>query len=326
MTVPIETCACGAVVAAADRFCEACGASLAVRTAGPPTAAPDPACPACGAPGPGPGEPGPDGYCTACGLRLPEAADRVESAVPGVAGVSDRGLRHARNEDAMAVGRRRDGRRAAVVCDGVSSSPEPERASRAAADAALAVLLDAAAADADAVRAAVAAAADAVAVLPGRGRDAPSCTVVCATVAPDGTAAIGWVGDSRAYWLGAEPAQLTADHSWAAAVVARGLVDAATAARDPRAHALTGWLGPRGRRDAEVVTLHVEGPGVLLLCSDGMWNDHADAAGLAARALPGALTDPAAAAAALTAAALDSGGHDNITVVLLPVPEGAQSR
>ena len=41
---------------------------------------------------------------------------------------------------------------------------------------------------------------------------------------------------------------------------------------------------------------------------------------LAALALPRALTDPLAAAAALVAFALESGGMDNVTVVLAPFP------
>ena len=64
------------------------------------------------------------------------------------------------------------------------------------------------------------------------------------------------------------------------------------------------------------------GTGVLLLCSDGLWNYVPDAADLAARALPVALTDPLAAAAGLVAFALGAGGHDNVTAVLVPFPPG----
>jgi len=62
------------------------------------------------------------------------------------------------------------------------------------------------------------------------------------------------------------------------------------------------------------------GPGVLLLCSDGLWNYEPEAAKLAERALPEALTDPLAAAGALVEFALESGGVDNVTVVLAPFP------
>jgi PPM family protein phosphatase len=253
--------------------------------------------------------------------------DRVETDLGVLAGVSDRGRTHKRNEDAMALGRSTDpgAAMAAVVCDGVSTSYTPERAARTAADAALDVLLTTADQHTERVRAAVAAAATAVGALERTaGRHAPSCTLVCALVDPDGIT-VGWVGDSRAYWLApptaAEPAQvLTTDHSWAKEMVAAGLQDEATAMSDPRAHAITRWLGADGDSEPDVVTLRPAGPGALLLCTDGLWNYLADPAGLAAVALP-ALADggPIAAAEALTALALDAGGHDDITVVVIAV-------
>jgi serine/threonine protein phosphatase PrpC len=68
------------------------------------------------------------------------------------------------------------------------------------------------------------------------------------------------------------------------------------------------------------VTLHPRGRGALLLCTDGLWNYLPDAADLAAVALPElAEGGPMAAAEALTTLALDEGGRDNITVVVIPV-------
>ena len=94
---------CATEAVAGDRFCEVCGADLAVRRADP--------------------------------------ADHVEITVDGAAAVGDRGHVRARNEDAVALGRT-DGARvpdrvAAVVCDGVSSTRSSQLAARAAADAAL---------------------------------------------------------------------------------------------------------------------------------------------------------------------------------------------
>jgi serine/threonine protein phosphatase PrpC len=59
---------------------------------------------------------------------------------------------------------------------------------------------------------------------------------------------------------------------------------------------------------------------VLLLCSDGLWNYQPDAARLAEMALPTAQTDPLSAAKTLVKFALEQGGRDNITVVLIPFP------
>jgi serine/threonine protein phosphatase PrpC len=252
--------------------------------------------------------------------------DRIETDLEVVAGVTDRGHSHERNEDAMALGLLPDGTVAAVVCDGVSTSLEPQKASRMAADTALDVLLTSTAAAVERVDGAVLAAASAVAAL-GRAGDphAPSCTLVCALARP-GEITVGWVGDSRAYWLSpphaAEPARLvTTDHSWAAQMVAAGVLDAAAAMRDPRAHAITRWLGAGGTGEAEVATLRPTSHGALLLCSDGLWNYLPDAAHLAAVALP-ELADggPIMAAEALTALALDAGGRDNVTVVVIEAP------
>jgi len=211
----------------------------------------------------------------------------------------------------------------------------PELASRAAAEAALDVLLGAGtAANRQAghrSRDAVAAAARAVAALPAPStRSAPSCTLVSAWV--DGSDSdlpeitVAWVGDSRAYWLAgagaAEPARLlTADHSWAAEMVAAGVLDVATAMADVRAHAITHWLGADGEPEPGVVTLRPAGAGVLLLCSDGLWNYLPDAEGLAAVALPAIErgTGSLEAAAALTTVALEAGGRDNVTVVVIPI-------
>jgi serine/threonine protein phosphatase PrpC len=258
-------------------------------------------------------------------MAEPEDTDRIETDLEVVAGVTDRGHSHERNEDAMALGRWPDGTVAAVVCDGVSTSLAPQQASRTAADTALDVLLTSTAPAPERVDAAILAAASAVATL-GRAGDphAPSCTVVCALARP-GEVTVGWVGDSRAYWLAppdaAEPARaVTVDHSWAAQMVAAGVLDEAAAMRDPRAHAITRWLGAGGTTEAEILTLRPAGEGVLMLCSDGLWNYLPDAADLAAATLP-ELADggPIAAAEALTALALDAGGRDNITVVIIPV-------
>jgi len=50
------------------------------------------------------------------------------------------------------------------------------------------------------------------------------------------------------------------------------------------------------------------GPGVLLLCSDGLWNYQPEAAKAVQLALPMALTNPLGAASALVAFALEAGG------------------
>ena len=88
----------------------------------------------------------PDGYCENCGHAQPRERDHMEQELGSVAAVSDRGLRHHRNEDSFAVSTTAlpDGSPAvvAIVCDGVSSASRPDEASAAAAIAANESLLE----------------------------------------------------------------------------------------------------------------------------------------------------------------------------------------
>jgi serine/threonine protein phosphatase PrpC len=257
----------------------------------------------------------------------------VELDTGYAAGVSDRGRLPRHNEDAMAVttATAPDGTRLtlAVVCDGVSTTPLAADASLAAAQYALRVLASAAGAGRDIETASTTAAAHAGRAVTALARTvqpetdgAPSCTYLSAAVGP-ASVTVAWLGDSRAYWLRNRPdavvsRQLTSDDSWAAEQVASGAMTAEQAYADQRAHAITAWLGA----DADLVEPHVatfipDGPGVVLLCTDGLWNYLPDAGQLAA-AVPDARTMPLAAARDLVRIALQSGGHDNITAVLIP--------
>ena len=150
----------------------------------------------------------------------------------------------------------------------------------------------------------------------------PSCTLISAVCTED-EITVGWIGDSRAYWIAAGDArQLTVDDSWACEQVSLGLLGHDEAARDPRAHAITRWVGsdaPGG--PPQIVVERPREPGRLILCSDGLWN-YAPSADLVARlleALP-AESSPVAVARALTDTALARGGHDNITVAVVDLP------
>jgi serine/threonine protein phosphatase PrpC len=266
-------------------------------------------------------------------ITNPSSRDHAEVDLGPAAGVSDRGLRHHRNEDAMALAAEQapDGPVVvAVVCDGVSSSARPDEASQVAAQAALPVLVAAVQAGGDlgeAALAAVAAARHAIADLQGPGGDTSATTFVSA-VASGYEVTLCWLGDSRAYWLGQsaqESRLLTRDDSVAGGMIAAGLVDEAAAMASPHAHVLTRWLGGEAAdlADDPERAPHVErftppGAGSLLICSDGLWNYMAESANLAGLALPKALTDPLGAAADMVKFAVDAGGADNITVVLIP--------
>jgi serine/threonine protein phosphatase PrpC len=267
--------------------------------------------------------------------------DHMEEDLGQVAGVSDRGLRHSRNEDAMhfAVADTETGPVAvAIVCDGVSSAPRPDEASWTAVNAGITLLAEGAERgdDPEAISlTAVKAAGEALTELAGP-QGAPASTYVSAVVSQQ-QITVCWLGDSRAYWLSANapvPAgpndtiditggsrRVTRDDSLAEEIVAAGLATMDEAMASPQAHVITRWLGA----DLPEPEAHIEqfapaGAGVLLLCSDGLWNYRPEAAELAAMAMPAALTRPLDAAADLAKFALDSGGLDNITVVIIPFP------
>jgi serine/threonine protein phosphatase PrpC len=267
--------------------------------------------------------------------------DHVEWNLGQVAGVSDRGLRHSRNEDAMdfAVADTAAGPIAvAIVSDGVSSAPRPHDASWLAVQTGITVLAEGMNHGGDPVEVSKAAAKAAGQELTGLAgpEGAPAATYVSAIVSPQ-QVTVCWLGDSRAYWLAAKapaPAgpndtiditggsrRVTRDDSLAEEIVAAGLATMDEAMASPQAHVITRWLGadlPDPQAHTEQFT--PTGPGVLLLCSDGLWNYRPEAAELAAMAMPTALTRPLDAAADLVKFAVDQGGLDNITVVLIPFP------
>jgi serine/threonine protein phosphatase PrpC len=326
VTIPCP--ACGEPIGPDDGFCEACGAELAPAAVSSGVADGGPECALCAAAGRPSAGVGPEGYCEFCGRKVPSGRDHEELDVGPAAGVTDRGLRHARNEDAMAIAATRvsgEPVALAVVCDGVSSAPRPDEASLAAVRAAAGSLLSAVrAADDPAVASAGAAraAGRAVGALGGPA-GAPAATYASAVVDGAGVT-VCWLGDSRVYWLAAEVAGsrcLTTDDSLAEELVAAGQATVEEAMATPGAHVITQWLGADlPEPEPHVARFEPPDQGVVLLCSDGLWNYQPQASELAAMALPVALTDPLAAAVELVRFAVDAGGADNITTVLIPFP------
>lgn len=258
----------------------------------------------------------------AASASSPSLADHIEIDLsPNLAGVSDRGLRHARNEDRFALVQSASSY-ALVVCDGVSMSPEADQAAAAAVEAAAHALHEGLALATfepiDVLRTTVQRAAAAAAGLRAETSESPSTTFVAAIVSgPQLT--VAWMGDSRAYWLpaGEEPVLITRDHSWKNSPQFHE-----PGAELIPAHALTRWLGADGcDLEPDVVQLQLAGNGVLILCSDGLWNYASEPANLAT------LINPSESSALLLARhlvkfACDKGGHDNITAAILRYPPG----
>jgi len=281
-------------------------------------------------------------FCEACGRRVsgepaaPAAAarpasERAERDLRVVAAVTDRGHRRPRNEDAMAIATA-DGRSVLVVCDGVASTANSHLASRAAADAVLAVLEPMLYApewpDRNGIQhlmdAAFAEAQVAVTGVPEDEPDgndvSPSTTLIAAVATPE-LIVVGNIGDSRGYWLSSIASNsrvLTADDSWAQDSIADGVAPDLAYAH-PDAHTITRWIG--GDAESVVPTLtfqEVLEPGLLVLCSDGLWNYFEDVERLS-DLVPRTAATPVQIARQFTDAALDAGGNDNITVAVAPL-------
>ena len=290
-----------------SRFCEECGAHLAGPSAAPSVCGKS-VCGKCGA---GANHIDEDGFCLACGFRRePPARDHFERVISaGFAGVSDRGIRHHRNEDFFAADAVGD-TRILVVCDGVSSTSEAEKGSEAAADAVFRALIQG-----QSLTDAVAKGQAAIAGIEGE----PATTVVAAVVSGS-RARIASVGDSRAYWIAKENSQqLTTDDSWMNDVISAGEMSEEEALKSSQAHAITRWLGADATPDdcqATLVDFEIPGEGCLLLCSDGLWN-YAPSADALAAMIYEKEEDAIETVRRLVAFANEQGGQDNITAVIL---------
>jgi PPM family protein phosphatase len=328
---------CGEQLPAEARFCEACGHDLSrppepllAYSANPPDT-----CASCGGTA---FDEQPDGgtYCDNCGVRRPAGRHHAEADLGPIAASSDIGLRHHQNEDGFSI-LLLPHAYVGVVCDGVSSSGRPDTASHPAALAAARAFLrvlsptdatdaagapDATIAEAATVTAAgaaqteAAAAGGSAATTTGRAANPPSTTFVSAVVTPDAVT-IGWIGDSRAYWLGDDgsSACLTVDDTLGGQLAAAGIDMSEDA---PNAAALIRWLGADATDTApHVAAFTPAGTGRVIVCSDGLYRYAADADDLAAATPSG---PPIDVVRTLVKFALDAGGGDNVSVIVLPYP------
>lgn len=163
------------------------------------------------------------------------------------------------------------------------------------------------------------------------------------------TIAVAWIigqrlytayaGDSRIYLLrGGQPHRITVDHSWVQEAIEHRIITPEEAPDHPHAHILRRYLGGNlepqpdfrlrlaadesDRRSVANQGLELNADDRLLLCTDGLTDLVSDAEIAAAvTAVP-----PEDATSALVVLARARGGHDNITTIVMAVPEGAVRR
>ncbi|MBD9368693.1 protein phosphatase 2C domain-containing protein [Xanthomonas sp. XNM01] len=129
---------------------------------------------------------------------------------------------------------------------------------------------------------------------------------------------VAWVGDSRAYlWQEGTLAQLSQDHSYVQDLIAQGALTAEQARSHPHRNVVTQALGVTDPAHLNVSVMAGElRPGMqLLLCSDGLTEEVGDDA--IGRTLEYQDCSAQECVDTLIAAALDGGGSDNVTAILV---------
>jgi PPM family protein phosphatase len=231
-------------------------------------------------------------------------------------GATHAGKVRANNEDALLVGEGRD-ETLFVVADGIGGFEAGEVASRIAVDVLKELEPGASfeAAISEANRRILAA---------GRGDERLSgmgTTVVAVRFGgtrDEPVAQVAHVGDSRAYLLrGGSLRPVTEDHSLVAELVRSGDLTRDQAAEHPQKNLITRALGADEEVEVDTAVLPVEAGDRFLLCSDGLSDMIPETRiGEILAEAPG---DPEKPAQSLVSAALDAGGADNVTVIVVDV-------
>ncbi len=140
-------------------------------------------------------------------------------------------------------------------------------------------------------------------------------TTVTAALANGKELMIGHIGDSRAYIINpTECRQLTEDHTLVNELVKTGQISLEEAATHPRRNVLTRALGTDEEVEVDLICCEWQEGDVLLLCSDGLSN-HVTERVMQETLLSGMTLQEKA--EFLVGSALEAGGDDNITVVLM---------
>jgi PPM family protein phosphatase len=133
-------------------------------------------------------------------------------------------------------------------------------------------------------------------------------------------AEVAHVGDSRAYLVrGGDMNPITEDHSLVAELVRSGDLTRDEAAEHPQKNLITRALGADEEVDVDTSLLPIEAGDRILLCSDGLSDMVSET--VISEILAESQDDPERAARVLLSAALDAGGNDNITIVVVDVKE-----
>lgn len=123
------------------------------------------------------------------------------------------------------------------------------------------------------------------------------------------------IGDSRAYLLhGSHLDRLTLDHTLVQQMVEAGTISESEATKHPKRHMLTRSLGVKEYMTPDTTSFDIFEGDVILLCTDGLYGCISDKE---IRDIMRKNKDLEMCGQKLVDAAIEAGGHDNVTVVLI---------
>ena len=140
-------------------------------------------------------------------------------------------------------------------------------------------------------------------------------TTITALLLENGEAHIAHVGDSRCYLLrGKSLMKVTTDHTLVEEMMLKGVLTVQEARNHPQRNLITRALGTDEQVEVDLLRIRLQKGDVFLLCSDGLTGPVSD------REIAEILNSRMKREnklQALVEKALDAGGHDNITVLIV---------
>ena len=125
------------------------------------------------------------------------------------------------------------------------------------------------------------------------------------------------IGDSRVYqFSNGNLKQTTQDHSLVADLVRAGELTEQEAARHPQRNVLTRALGIDAASKTDIYELAINDGDKYLLCSDGLFNELSE---IRITEILNEISDPQISSEMLVNEAVEAGGHDNVTAMVLNV-------
>ncbi|GAB4283371.1 MAG: Stp1/IreP family PP2C-type Ser/Thr phosphatase [Candidatus Rifleibacteriota bacterium] len=128
---------------------------------------------------------------------------------------------------------------------------------------------------------------------------------------------IAYVGDSRIYlYRSGKLKQITRDHSYVEELFLRGLISEEEKKDHPYKNTITRYVGHADTLEVDISSGPVSNNDTFLLCSDGLSGEVDDSE---IERILGAETEPEKQVNALVEKALENGGGDNITAIVVKV-------